>query len=45
MNIDLSTDEIETIKFILGVYNTKNEIEEINTSSLYKKFCNLSDMV
>ena len=45
MNIDLVTDEIETIKFILGIYNTKNEIEEINVSSLYKKFCNLSDTI
>ena len=44
MKVPLNTDEIEMIKFILGIYNTKDKVEETKVSNLYNKFCNLSDI-
>ena len=43
-NVKLDRDEAEMLRFILGIYNTKNEVEEAKVKTLYAKFCNLSDL-
>ena len=44
INMKLDVDEIEMIRFMLGIYNTKNEVEEAKVKKLYAKFCDLSDL-
>ena len=44
VNVKLGVDEAEMIRFILGIYNTKNEVEEAKVKALYAKFCDLSDL-
>ena len=43
-NVKIGVDEAEMLRFILGIYNTKNEEEEAKVKALYAKFCNLSDL-
>ena len=43
-NVKLDRDEAEMLRFILGIYNTKNEAEEAKVKALYGKFCDLSDL-
>ena len=43
-NVKLDMDEAEMLRFILGIYNTKDESEEAKVKALYAKFCDLSDL-
>lgn len=43
MKVDFDPEDIEIMKFVLGIFNTKDETEEAKVAKTYKKLCDITE--